>query len=603
MTVKIRNRYRQTWDLMQEIWHSLRGKERHALVKTGISLLVIAAVEVMSVASLFPLIYAAIRPERVPEIPLLRSIHAWLQPADAREFLLQLLAGIIVIFLIREGIALWLRHRNHQRVYRVGSAIARRLLGDYYNLPYEQIVRENPYRFTTVIMNLAYTYAQGILMPLLNLFSEILILATLAVAVMVANPMLFTMLLLVVLPLLAVGMALLRRKARYLSRQVQRLQPVAYQRLHDATRHVPEIKTFGARPFFQNRFLHKHRELAEAHASSATLAVLPRHFMEIAMLVGMGLLVVKALVTADMTATFTFMGLFVAASYRMAPSINRIMNSLLLLRKNEHILQEMALFRSPAPARRTVVTSLSTPQQGMAFEKVSYAYPGVSAPVLSNVSVEWPRGAVVVIIGPSGSGKTTLFRLAGGFLQPTQGVITIDGIPLSPENISQWHHHIGYMPAQPLFFAGSVVENLVLSHRRYDARRVREVLEAVGLWSFVTEVPGGLHYDIGDEGQRLSDGQRQRLALARLLYFNPKVLLMDEPTAFLDRHTEEKVLGIFDRLRQQGSTLAIITHQASVVAMADYVYAIHNGKVTFLGDGQAALAHPGENISRVLNWG
>lgn len=603
MLGKARNRFRESWDLGVEVWQGLLPAERKALIKTGLSLLAIAVVEVVSVASLFPLIYAAVRPESVHSIPVLRSLYAWLQPAEGREFLIQLLGGVVIIFLFKEAIILWLRHRNHRRIYAVGSAIARRLLANYYHLPYEKIVRENPYRFTTVIMNLAYTYAQGILLPLLNFFSEVLILAVLALAVMLADPTLFSMLLFVVLPLLTLGMALLRRKARYLSRQTQRLHPTAYQRLHDATRHVLEIKTFGAVPFFQERFLGKHQELSETYAGTSTLAALPRHFMEMAMLIGMGVLIVKALLAADITPTFTFMGLFVAASYRMAPSINRIMNSLLLLRKNEFILQEMALFPDPQPTVTPSPLPALSLQKGLLFDRVTYAYPGVSTPVVEDVTMEWPRGSISVLIGPSGSGKTTLFRLAGGFLSPTKGTITIDGVPLDPAHIRQWHRYIGFMPAQPLFFAGSLLENLVLSHRHYDARRVREALQAVKLWDFVMEMPGGLHYDIGNEGQRLSDGQRQRLALARILYFNPEVILMDEPTAFLDRDTESHILKVFDQLRRQGKTLVIITHQASVVAMGDHVFSVQNGRVSALGKGKDVLLRPADPIAEILSWG
>ncbi len=603
---KRNGRGKTVWDVLQEVWEVLPPRCRRCFWSMGAWQLLIAAVEVVSVASLFPLIYAALYPAKVASMPVVGRLHAWLKPQDGGVFILQLLGLAVIIFLVKELVVLWARHRHYQRIFQIGNHLARRLLSDYYRLPYERIVRENPYRFTTMIMNLAYTYAQGILVPLLHLVTESIILVVLAVVAMAANPLLFSVLLMVVVPALWVGMIFLRRWAHALSRRTQRLQPVAYQRLHDATRHLPEIKSFQAVPFFQQRFLRKHQELTHVFADASTLATLPRHFMEVVMLLGVGILIAKALFEHDVMPALTFMGLFLAASYRLAPSINRIMNSLTLIQKNQHILREMEIFRgaeTDVELENRAHSTIPPLREGVTFRNVSFTYAEAGAPVLSSVDMEWPKGAITVLIGPSGAGKTTLFRLAGGFLFPQRGAVMVDGMPLGPENVEAWHPRLGFMPAQPLFFAGSVLENLTLSAEAPDLQQVHHALEAVDLWELVNELPGRLHYEIGEGGARLSDGQRQRLALARLLYFDPDVWLLDEPTAFLDRRLEEKVLDLFDRLRTRGKTVVMITHQASVVSLADHVYRVQNGRVDYMGSGREVLAGPVNGLSEILNWG
>ncbi len=603
MRLKTNGRWKGLWEVIQQVWDELPTSCRRAFFSTGGGLLLVAGVEVVSVAALFPLFYVVLHSEQASSMPGMRWLYAWLNPTNEAVFVLQLMGGVVLVFLIKELIVVWARHRHFRHIFQIGNTLARSLLRDYYRIPYERVVRENPYRFTTMIMNLAYSYAQGILLPLLNLFTEAVILVLLAGIAMLINPELFMVLLFVVGPALWGGMFLLRRWAHYLSRRTQRLQPTSYQRLHDATRHVFEIKTFGATSFFQERFLQRHRQLSSVFADASTLATLPRHFMEVVMLMGVGVLIIKALVAQDIIPTITFMGLFLAVSYRLAPSINRIMNSVTLLQKNQYILHEMAWFRRSVADEMRTSPSIGPFERCITFRNVAFSYQDSTAPLFSNVDMEWPRGKITVLIGPSGAGKTTLFRLAGGFVFPRRGAVLVDDRPITPYNAPSWYSRVGYMPARPLFFAGSLLANLVLHEKNYDPAKVYRALEAVNLMELVDQVPRHLHYYIGEGGERLSDGQRQRLALARLLYFDPDVWFLDEPTAFLDHHLEERIFEVFRRLRSRGKTLVIISHQASMVALADVVYRVQKGGVIYLGSGQEVLTAPDDNLRDILNWG
>lgn len=212
------------------------------------------------------------------------------------------------------------------------------------------------------------------------------------------------------------------------------------------------------------------------------------------------------------------------------------------------------------------------------LRQVSFRYPGVEENVLENVNIKIKKGESVAFIGPSGAGKTTVSDIILALLKPTEGKILMDGIDVE-ELGGQWNRIIGYVPQATFIIDNTIRYNIAFgeNQQEIDDDRIWRSLRIAQLDDFVKHLPGGLDTRVGERGVRFSGGQRQRLAIARALYRNPEILVLDEATAALDNDTEAELMKAIEAL-QGYKTLIIVAHRLTTVKKCDIIYEIKNGK-------------------------
>lgn len=220
----------------------------------------------------------------------------------------------------------------------------------------------------------------------------------------------------------------------------------------------------------------------------------------------------------------------------------------------------------------------------LSLENVSFAYAS-GEPVLQGVSFEAQPGQMIAFAGPSGGGKTTVFGLIERFYEPTDGAITIGGVPISEVAIASWRDQIGYVSQESAMMGGTIRANLIyglpLAEQISDEELWR-VARMAYAEEFIAAFPDGLDTQVGERGVKLSGGQRQRIAIARAFLRDPKILMMDEATASLDSQSEGIVQQALGRL-MQGRTTLVIAHRLSTIVDADKIVFIENGRVTGTG--------------------
>jgi ABC-type protease/lipase transport system fused ATPase/permease subunit len=232
---------------------------------------------------------------------------------------------------------------------------------------------------------------------------------------------------------------------------------------------------------------------------------------------------------------------------------------------------------------------LPTPLGRLAAEGVLYAHPGTSEPVLRGISFALEAGETLGIIGPSGSGKTTLARLLVGNLRPGAGHVRLDDAEVAVWDPNDRGRHVGYVAQSAELFAGTVRENIArMTDGPPDA--VLEAARLAGIHDLVLRLPQGYETGIVNGGQNLSGGERQRIALARALYGNPCMVVLDEPNSSLDSSGEEALVETIERLRQRGITCVVISHRPSILRQVD--------RILVLRDGQAAGIGPRDEVLR-----
>ncbi len=232
---------------------------------------------------------------------------------------------------------------------------------------------------------------------------------------------------------------------------------------------------------------------------------------------------------------------------------------------------------------------LPRPHRELNVAGVTITPPGQQRIVVEGVSFELKAGQALGVIGPSASGKSSLARALVGLWRPAQGKIRLDGAALdqwSPEALGE---HIGYVPQEIELFDGTVTDNISRFHEDPDPTSVIAAAQEAGVHELILGLPEGYSTKIGSNGELLSAGQRQRLALARALYGNPFLVVMDEPNSNLDANGEAALTQAITRVRSRGGIAIIVAHRPSALAAVDTVLMINNGRIQAFGPRDEVL--------------
>lgn len=224
----------------------------------------------------------------------------------------------------------------------------------------------------------------------------------------------------------------------------------------------------------------------------------------------------------------------------------------------------------------------------MAFEDVTFLYPGTETAALSNVRLTINAGQTVALVGPSGAGKTTLCNLVARFYDPTSGRVTLDGHDLKSYDVETFRALLGVVEQDVFLFDGTIAQNIAYSRKQATPEEIRNAAEVANALEFIDRLPNGINSLIGERGVRLSGGQRQRLAIARAVLADPKLLVLDEATSNLDTESEQLIQQSLGRL-MKGRTCFVIAHRLSTIAGADLIVVVENGRIQQTGTHQQLM--------------
>ncbi len=227
---------------------------------------------------------------------------------------------------------------------------------------------------------------------------------------------------------------------------------------------------------------------------------------------------------------------------------------------------------------------IERPKGTLTAEKLTFHYEGSDKPAVEEVSFTLAEGAVHGIIGVNGSGKSTLLKLLQGLYAPMSGSVSLDGADIaqfSRHDLSRW---IGYVPQEAFLMSGTIRDNIARFNLDIDDSAIIAAAKLAGAHDFVSALPDGYATEVGEGGGILSGGQRQRLAVARALVFDPPVLLLDEPTAYLDRGAEQALAQVLLDL-SRSRNIVTVSHSPALLGICDNILVMADGRITAAGAG------------------
>jgi len=345
-----------------------------------------------------------------------------------------------------------------------------------------------------------------------------------------------------------------------------------------------------------SRVISKDRVKATAaRADMAYLSQVPKYAFETALIGGVLIVGGAAYLMTGLGGATVAVGLFAVTGFRVVPALNAIQSCLSSAAANEVYARDVIHELRDAQSRQETEESgpadtLPMPEapQRLELREVQFRYPGADSNVLDGISISIPFGSSLAIVGPSGAGKSTLIDILLGLSTPTAGGLFVDDAPLK-DVLAQWRKRVGYVPQRVALFDGSVAQNVALTWEEdYDLARVRRALARAHLET-LGEREGGLLARIGERGESISGGQQQRLGIARALYTDPLVMVMDEATSSLDTATENRVTQSMRELQGE-VTFITVAHRLATIREYDQVCYLDGGKIRGIGTFDEVVA-------------
>jgi ABC-type multidrug transport system fused ATPase/permease subunit len=334
--------------------------------------------------------------------------------------------------------------------------------------------------------------------------------------------------------------------------------------------------------------------LRYAHAnSSAEISFLPfvsKYVIETTVVIAAVLIAGVQLTLQDASQAIPTLAIFLAAGTRIAPAVLRLQQGLIYIKNGLGFSgPTLDLIESLGNSPRIENTNDTVDRVHQGFvpeiniENVTLTYPNKENPSVSNVTLVIPAGTSVAFVGPSGAGKTTMIDILLGVLNPNTGSVLISGLPPLLA-VAKWPGAISYVPQDVLIAPGTIRENVALGYPNEEAtdELVLRALKLAQLDEFVSDLPEGIDTQVGERGARISGGQRQRLGIARAMFTNPHLLVLDEATSSLDGKTEASISHAIHSLRGF-TTVVIIAHRLSTIRNVDRVVYLLDGRVLASG--------------------
>ncbi len=479
-----------------------------------------------------------------------------------------LIAFFFILFGIKNLLGILISSVQYKFISRVAVRISQNKLENYQKGTFEGFINIDSSAHIHNIALRPFEFCQYILSGLQQiLIQSVLILLAIA-AILLYNAKLFLLILLILIPPVTFVFFYIKKKLTATKKSIQSSNEKSFQYLLDALKGYIEGNIYQRNNFFRGRFS-KERQIFSSHLfESLSVQTMPNRIIETFAVLGLFVLIVIAKWSdINDSSTIITIGAFMAAAYKIIPGIVKIINAMGQMRAYDLSLNELETFAEKAKNEDQI--SLSGPINTIEIRNLDFKY--ANNHVIKDFSLSIKKGDFIGITGKSGKGKTTIFNLLSGFLSPSNGEILINDSFVSTREIKNYWPQISYVRQQSFFIHDTILRNITLEEESYNKERLESALIISGLVDFIKESPDGLNKMITENGKNISGGQQQRIAIARALYKNAELILLDEPFNELDEGSTVLLAQHFKEMSVAGKTVVMISHDSKSLSFCSKI--------------------------------
>lgn len=357
------------------------------------------------------------------------------------------------------------------------------------------------------------------------------------------------------------------------------------QTLHEGFGSLKDIYLYNRSDNFVMRYLNHSNVSKKVNIYASMIGSIPRHWLEIIFILSLiSIVIYSHLILKDVGAALPLAGLYAVSGIRIMPAINKIISSYQQINLSKAsidlVFDELKLknniYKDSIPISET-----NNDFKQLKVKNLSFKYEGTEKYIIKNINLIINCNSIIGFVGASGSGKTTLIDCILGLLPPSEGHIYFNDINIK-NNLKSWQKKIGYVPQNIYLMDATIRENIAIGidDELIDKDKINNSIKLANLTAFIDQLPNKLDTIVGEKGVRISGGQKQRIGIARALYNNPSILVLDEATNSLDSETEEKFLNFIRELKtKKNLTILMITHRINTLKICDKVFQIQNNKL------------------------
>jgi len=562
--------------IMRSLLQLLTRDEKRKGVGIIVLMIFNALLDFFSLASFMPLLFLLVTPDFLASSQLVSHIYQELAFSSPASFIMAVSISVLIFTLIKNALGLWITLTKANFSFSIGSHLSSRMLSNYLKSDYLKFTQSDFSREQNRIANLPIAFANNIIMPLASLLSEGLVFLILLFCVVVYDPRIFLFIIIILAPI-GLLYRFQRNQLKKNSAELKERYPLTLKHALQSVEGLIDIKVSGKESFFKTKFDQISKSLAKTFVRDHTTQSGATRLTEvIATFIICSIVIYSVVIDQSYHQKILLLGIYAGASFRMIPSINRILNSILQIKSHEYLLDELNISYQPIEEQELVAVPSFV--KTIELLNITFRYPN-GVLVLDSTSLIIHKGEKIALIGKSGMGKTTLLLSLLQFLERQSGEILLDGVVIDSKNPKAWRKLFGYVPQNPYLLDGTIAENIVFGvpAEEIDTKKLEQLARELDLEEMVRSLPEGFSTLIGEKGIKLSGGQRQRIAIARALYADAEVLLFDEITNQLDEKSEQEVLRTLEKVASQHKTIIMITHHDHLLKHFDRVLSLENG--------------------------
>jgi ABC-type bacteriocin/lantibiotic exporter with double-glycine peptidase domain len=457
--------------------------------------------------------------------------------------------------------------------YDVASRISRDNLVNYLEGSFNDYVNID---FSVRIRRIAHQpieFSHSVLRSIQQIISQSVLIVLTIIPIIIYKPLLFPLLFLILVPPVFITAFFMKKKLGTLRVSGKIANEKAIQHLNEALSGYIESNIYDRKNFFTDRYYNFQVRLNKYISEQLIIQNLPSRLIEVFAVLGLFMLIViNSFVAKSNSVQIIIIGAFMAAAYKIIPGIVKILNSVGQARTYAYTVSDLLNEKNNYRASSLENNETSNVINSVIFSNVCMSYKNHL--VLDNFSMNIQQGDFVGISGNSGRGKTTLINLLMGFLSANDGNIFINHVRTTSGERRKFWKSVAYVKQQSFFIHDSVLKNITLNENHLDEKKVKHVVEVTGLTELLNKYPEGIEKLITENGKNISGGQRQRIAIARALYKDAELIILDEPFNELDRNSEHLLLQHFSKLSKQGKIILLITHNKESLSFCNKIISL-----------------------------
>jgi len=568
----------------------LTPHERKRAFLLMIIMLIMALLDMIGVASILPFIAILTNPSLIETNIILNIIFeasSVVGVENAQQFLFFLGVTVFIILISSLAFKALTTYLQVHFIEMCQYTLSKKLVEGYLYQPYSWFLSRHSADLGKTILSEVSTVISSGIGPILELISRGFVALALISLLLITDP---NLTIIVGISLGVIYWLIFNFIRVYLKRfGAERLRnnESRFKTISEAFGAAKEVKVGGLEQAYIKRYSVPAHSFAKINSSVLLISALPRFFLEA---VAFGGILIIILYQMSQTENFNnilpIISLYVFAGYRLIPALQQIyvsFNQLTFVGPSLDKLYDD--FKKIKPVKPDQDQGQIFLNKTIDLKNVNFTYPNMSRTTLKDISLSIPAKSTIGLIGATGSGKTTTVDIILGLLEAQKGTLEVDGQIITKKNSRSWQRSIGYVPQHIFLSDDTIASNIAfgVEPKNIDHAAVETASKIANLHQFVIdELPAKYQTTIGERGIRLSGGQRQRIGIARALYHDPLVLILDEATSSLDNETEKAVMDAVNNLRKE-ITIILIAHRLNTVKNCDTIFKLDKGQVIGVG--------------------